>query len=35
MGEKRDNKEGGLNCAHPFSRVSGYKRGGGITEAGV
>jgi hypothetical protein len=28
-------KEGDLNRAHPVPRVSGYKRGSGVTEAGV
>ena len=32
---KRDNKEDDLNYAHPFPRVSWYKKGSDITKAMV
>ena len=35
MGGKCDNKKGDLNLEHPFSRVSGYKRGSGIKEGDI
>ena len=35
MGGTCDNKEGGLNRAHPFPRVSGYKRGSDDPEGDI
>ena len=35
MRGKCDDKEGDLNNAHPFPRVSGYKRGSDIMEVRV
>ena len=35
MRGKCDNKKGGLNWAHLFPKVSGYKRGSDITEVSV
>ena len=32
---KCDYKERDSNCAHPFPRVSGYKRGSNITKGGI
>ena len=35
MGGKCDNKEGYLNCKHPFPRVFGYKTGSDIKEGDI
>ena len=32
MGGKCDNKDWDLNCEHPFSKVSGYKRRSDVKE---